>query len=42
MKEKSRIVFYTKLSCKQSNFLTIVKEYYTGKEITFAKLLFYK
>ena len=39
MKEKSRIVFYTKLSCKQSSFLTIVKEWYVGKEVTYAKLL---
>lgn len=40
MKEKTRIVFYTKLSSKQNNFLTIVKEWYVGKEVTFAKILF--
>ena len=42
MKEKTRIVFYTKWSkgVEQSNFLTVIKEYYVGKEITFAEILF--
>lgn len=42
MKEKTRIVFYTKWSkgIEQSNFLTVIKEYYVGKEITFAEILF--
>lgn len=44
MKERTRICFYTKLSkgVHQRNFLTIIKEYYIGKEITFAKILFEK
>lgn len=42
MKEKTRICFYTKNSkgFQQSNKLTIIKEYYVGEEITFAKILF--
>ena len=42
MKEKTRICVYTKWSkkFKQNNLLTIVKEWYIEKEVTFAKILF--
>lgn len=42
MKEKTRICIYTKWNkhIKQNNLLTIVKEYYIGREITFAEILF--
>lgn len=41
MKEKKRICFYLDLKRKkQSKILMIIKEWYIGKEVTFAKILF--
>ena len=41
MKEKTRIRFYLDLKKKrQSKRLLVVKEWYFGNEITFAKILF--
>ncbi len=40
MKEKKRICFYLDLKRKkQSKRLMVIKEWYVGKEITFAKIL---
>ena len=40
MKEKKRICFYLDLKRKnQSKRLMVIKEWYIGKEVTFAKIL---